>query len=536
MFGKKENWLIIVFIIISGVFSIFLKNGMDWDFANYHLYNPWAFLHNRTGFDVAPAMVNTFQNPFYDLYLYFLIMTFNEQPNVYYFVMGVPFGILLWYFYKINRLVFTEEKNIFIRTVLSLMIGITGFSTIIQIGSPTNEVFNAAAVMYNLYVLLSEIQNKKQNIRQFIWVGLLLGGICGLKATIVVYCAAFFVVMIFYHRYWQRPWAVLICFCLGGLAGFLLTNGYWMYILWQNYGNPVMPFLNKIFKSEYFDSINFRDVRFLPNTWGEWLFYPLYWVYESLNLQHCVAEVYFFDIRFAVLELLLISWLIYFRRRFQLSFQTKFLVVWMLIAYVFWLGMFSIIRYALVLEMLGAVFIVKAVFYFRPRHLNVFYYSVLIIFLYVLVSVKVQSFDLGGGDSSKVIELEEVNLPDNSLLLMYNVPSAFIGPFWIKDKNIRMIGFEQYNGEMMVGSDFLERGKFRELRDQILSEHKGEKLILFRNLPSRGIYPDSKKYPFLKGLYCQEVENNLQPDLLFLCLRPSLAKTVFKSEKGEIIK
>ncbi len=168
-----------------------------------------------------------------------------------------------------------------------------------------------------------------------------------------------------------------------------------MYILWQNYGNPVMPFMNKVFKSDYFDSINFRDVRFLPDTWGEWLFYPLYWVYESLNLRHCIAEVYFFDIRFAVLEVSFLAWLIYFRRKFQLSFLTKFLMVWMLIAYVFWLGMFSIIRYALVLEMLGAIFIVKVIFYFSPRHLNVFYYSVLIIFLYVLVSVKAQSFDLG---------------------------------------------------------------------------------------------------------------------------------------------
>ena len=118
-----------------------------------------------------------------------------------------------------------------------------------------------------------------------------------------------------------------------------------------------------------------------------------------------------------------------------------------------------------------------------------------------------------------MIELEEVNLPDNSLLLMYNVPSAFVGPFGIKDKNIRMIGFEQYNGEMMVGSDFLERGKFRELRDQVLSEHEGEQLILFRNLPTKGIYSDSEKYPFLKGMYCQEVENNLRLVCCFFAWR-----------------
>ena len=537
MIYKKENWLFAVFMLGSGCLSVFLKNGMGWDFANYHLYNPWAFLNNRMDFDIAPAMVNTFLNPLYDLYLYFLIINFNEQPSIYYFIMGIPFGVLLWFFYKINRLIFVGEKNALVRVCLSLAIGITGFSTVVQIGGPTNEVINSTVVMYGLYVLLTELKAERQKVWRLGWAGLLLGGICGLKATIVIYCAAFWVIILLYYKSWQNPVKLISCFCLCGFAGFLITNGYWMWTLWDKYGNPVMPFLNKFFQSEYFDPINFRDSRFLPDTLGKWFFYPFYWLLDSLKLQRSVAEVYFFDIRFAVLELIFICWLVYFRYQFTLSFFTRCLMTWILVAYVFWLGMFSIIRYALVLEMLGAIFIVKMLFYLKPKSLNVFYYSFLFVFLFVLITVRAQSFVLGNiGKQSKVVELEEVNLPDHSLLLLYNVPSAFVGPFWIKDKDIRMIGFEQYNSTMMVGSDFLERGKFKELRDHILGEHKGEKLILFRNLPIRGIYPDSERYPFLKGMYCQKIDNNIQPDLLFLCLPPYLVKSVFKSEKGTIKK
>ncbi len=63
-----------------------------WDFANYHYYNPWAFLNGRVGYDIAPAGLNTYFNPLMDIPLYLMIQYFNDSPNIIYAFQGLYFG------------------------------------------------------------------------------------------------------------------------------------------------------------------------------------------------------------------------------------------------------------------------------------------------------------------------------------------------------------------------------------------------------------------------------------------------------------
>ena len=63
--NKKLMFLILMTLAAS--ISAFLKNENFFDFANYHYYNPWAFLNGRIGYDIAPASFLTFLNPLLDL-------------------------------------------------------------------------------------------------------------------------------------------------------------------------------------------------------------------------------------------------------------------------------------------------------------------------------------------------------------------------------------------------------------------------------------------------------------------------------------
>ncbi len=57
--------------VMCGIFSIELGQDINWDFQNYHLYSPYAFLHGRINFDMAPAGEQSYFNPCMDL-VYFL--------------------------------------------------------------------------------------------------------------------------------------------------------------------------------------------------------------------------------------------------------------------------------------------------------------------------------------------------------------------------------------------------------------------------------------------------------------------------------
>lgn len=45
------------------------QKGLDinWDVQNYHYYNAWAHLHDRYSIDLAPAGMQSFFNPLFDL-------------------------------------------------------------------------------------------------------------------------------------------------------------------------------------------------------------------------------------------------------------------------------------------------------------------------------------------------------------------------------------------------------------------------------------------------------------------------------------
>ncbi len=62
-----------------------------WDTRNYHIYNAYAFLNGRVGFDLAPAMMQSYFNPLLDVPYY--LMAMHWPPRLVGFVMGTMHGL-----------------------------------------------------------------------------------------------------------------------------------------------------------------------------------------------------------------------------------------------------------------------------------------------------------------------------------------------------------------------------------------------------------------------------------------------------------
>ena len=79
----------------------------------------------------------------------------------------------------------------------------------------------------------------------------------------------------------------------------------------------------------------------------------------------------------------------------------------------------------------------------------------------------------------KFVEIEEVKLPENTLLKLYGFPTAVVIPEFSKYAHFRALGYNQYNCEHQKGSDLAERGAFKNMRDKIDKQHAGPKVIVF---------------------------------------------------------
>ena len=516
----KINFDFLVFglLLILGAFlgACFMYEN-KWDFTNYHYYGPWAFLRGRIGYDIAPASVNTYFNPLIDMPFYFMAKYFGDFPQFVSAVWGCFYGVLLFVFYKICVLFLGAGNRLrCLKIALAMLIGGSGYAVFFQISTTTNEIQTAILVLWGFYLLVKGLTCGKTT--SFVFAGFLFGMAMGLKLTAVIYCVSAGVSLIFLFRNMERPLFKISVFAFFGLTGFLLCNGYWMWLMWTHFDNPFFPFANAIFKSEYYVFFNYSDTRFLPKNWIQFIFYPFFWIVHN---ERYVSELTFIDPRFAILWLIAFVWLLLFIcGKTQTSLPNKFLYLFMFMSYVVWLSLFSIIRYLIPVEMLAAVVFVQVLFLLDIKRvwLQILVYPLIVVVIYIMLTV-VQESEIWGSRSNdiKLIDVEDVQIRDNSLIILYNMPLAAVGAHLAeKADNVRLIGTLQYNTIEQKDTDFSDKGKFRKIKDELISSQADNIIALVRLWCSEQCLNKIAQDERLNRMYCRKLKNNLD-ESIFIC-------------------
>lgn len=516
-----KNGLLLLFCLIVGA-AIGAAGRFDflWDFLNYHFHNPWAFLNERAD-DVAPASVNTFFDPLPDLPLWFLIRRFNGFPALVYGIQGLWFGVLLFVFIKFARLAFSGNTAAdYAKTVLAAALAATGQATFFQIGASTNEIQMAVFVTTAFYFSAKWILNPDlQDWKKFAFLGVFFGFGLGMKPTVLPYCAASGSVLIMFRGRLKHPAVFVAAYCFGGLAGGLLSNGWFMLRYWDLYQNPFFPFLNGVFKSGWFDAFNYADGRYRPTAENFW-YYPLSWFKRPYR----IAETLYYDYRFPVFYILLL--LSAFKVKSLKTAPDCWRVYWAfaLTSLTAWYFMFCILRYAVVLEMLAAIPVAAATInaVVRLQNGNVAVRAAVCCFWIVLCGVflttPIHSFPWDKNRAAKYVDIEiPAELPEKFLLKLYGFPTAGVAPVWAASgRDFKIAAYRQLNAVYMAGSDFADRGLFRKKRDAIERENTLPVVIVYR-LPAGKNAAKVLDGVDLSGFSCRELENNLDP-LLNVCL------------------
>ncbi len=244
----KDTLIAILFVITGGFICAINLFDFGWDFVNYHYYNPFAFLNDRMNYDILPAAVNTFFNPLIDIPYYFMLQYLKQSPIILFGIQGIWYGLLLFVFYKFSGLLFdTKTLKGKLLTILSVLIAATGQAVWFQAGSTTNEIQVGFCVFTALYFIFKMVKYpEQQKGYTYLLTGLLLGLILGLKPTCIYICVGTGMALIGCFQYLKHPFRFITLFAIGGLVGFLITNGWWMYRMWNLYDNPFFPFLNLI--------------------------------------------------------------------------------------------------------------------------------------------------------------------------------------------------------------------------------------------------------------------------------------------------
>ena len=358
-------------LLLGGVASLLRGKDTNWDLRNYHFYNPWAWWNDRLYWDYAPAQVQSYYSPLLDV-PFFALVSSHLPAFAITFLMGLPFGAAAWFFYRIARFAVddlqVERKGPALGAIL--LVALTGAAGLSQIGSTMNEWATAALVMAALFLVVRAVR-RDDSLDAWIGgaAGLLCGVATGLKLTAAIYAVALAIAFVMCCRGRPGFGRAAIALMAAMLAGFLVAYGYWGAVMWERFGNPFYPYFNGVFRSAYWEPGSFFDAKFHPPTLARWITLP----FGLAERNRLASEADLRDPRLALLcvfAVVLAASLMREARASRVGFMTalrramppslRLLAVFAGVAYLVWLVVFTIYRYAIPLELTASLLLVLA--------------------------------------------------------------------------------------------------------------------------------------------------------------------------------
>jgi hypothetical protein len=521
---KAWYFCALIMLICGGVGVLSVALGPDnyWDLRYYHLYAPWAYLHDRYLYDVGPAQEQGFLNPTADLLFYGLISSsLNETPRLIAFIMGAMHGINAAVLFAISSHVIRpiQAFDRWTLTAVAWLIGVSGAGFVSLVGTTTNDLTSSLFVLGALLGVLKVAgpRNERAARLGFAGSGLLAGIGIGLKYTSAIYIPGLGAVALLVAIR-RRKVGGLIAFGGGALVGFLAVAGHHMFILWHDFGNPTFPYLNQIFHSPYWEPEAVRDARFLPQDFLQLITYPFYWTTVDTYI---VAEPPFRDWRGAIAYVAMAAGLAAFAVSFvrngyrwaETSTRTcdlDLVFMFVILSYFCWVLGFGYYRYAVPLEMLtGVVTIGVLIRLFEDRRLRI----ISAVMSLILAAATTVYLDWGRGRyGDRYVDVRVPGLPANSVVLIATWdPVAFFIPF--AEPTAQYLGIENNYLELSQDNKLASEVK-RIMRTPgrpkfILSIDEFNASKLNRVLGQFGLR--------LSALPCEPIWSNLEGHALSLC-------------------
>lgn len=369
------RWAMLLVPVLLGLLSVASGQDDGWDMRNYHLYNVHALLGQRLGFDLGAAGFQSYFNPTLDLPYYFL----NQwlPPRAVGFVMGALHGLSFVLVYGIARQLLGRAQPRRLALLLALAsVCVPGFLS--ELGNSMGDNLSALPVLVAIWLLLRRwellLHWTARSALLALGAGLAMGLGAGLKLTNATYAVALCAALLTLPLPW---WQRLRLACLSGVgvvAGMALSAGWWFLRMWQTFGNPLFPQFNNYFHSPLAPETGVIDVFFRPQTWQENLLWPFVFMLNPRRVSEIPLKLAIWPVLYVALAALLAAWLYRRLRRGEaaprLAPRSVFLLVFVAVAYLVWMRMFSIYRYLVPLELLAPLAIWLAWQYVAPRAMH----------------------------------------------------------------------------------------------------------------------------------------------------------------------
>jgi len=346
--------------LLFGVWSLCLGVDGNWDLYNYHLYNPFALLNGKLHADLAPAGFQTYLNPLLDIPYY--VMSRHLPAPLIAFAVGAVHGLTFVLLLRIARkaLAGLPEGD---RNRVPLLLAVAGVLTanfLSELGNTMGDNATALFCLGSLLLVLTHWEGVTNRSRHSVsWIlgaGLVMGLGVGLKLTNAIFAVALCAALLLMPGSLLARVGAAFLFGGGVLLGIAATGGFWLYEMWRTFGNPLFPQFGAIFPNPLALNVMVADDHWLPKGVAEVLLWPFLFSLDS----HRVGQLSIRQIIWPIAYLVFIAWTVVgiarrARRRNAVALdpRAQLVVAFVIFGYLLWMGLFSIYRYLVSVELLA---------------------------------------------------------------------------------------------------------------------------------------------------------------------------------------
>ena len=324
--------------ILLGCLGWALWRGEDvnWDLQNYHLYDAFASLYRRGVRDAAPAGPQSFLNPL--PYMLPYAARGLLSPRAAALAVAASQSVTLMLGWGIAWKVCRRK----LPAVLATLAASTGPVVLIELGTSLADLSLASLPLASILLM-----------RRPLLAGMLTGAAIGMKPTSLFLLPALLAFAAMLQTGGRAAIHTAAWVLAGAVLGDALSDGAWAISLWRQYGSPVFPFMNTLFRSHSAARIDFSDLRFRFQGLRHALAIP----FALAGGSAVTGEMPIRDARLAVAVCFAVPWLVatMLRRPGRPLLRRPLLgalSAYLLIGLSGWLLLCPIERYAAVLEIL----------------------------------------------------------------------------------------------------------------------------------------------------------------------------------------
>jgi hypothetical protein len=362
-------------VVLALACNYLLGKDMAWDTLNYHLYLGFSAFNDRFKQDYFAAGFLAYLNPY--AYAPFYAMVRAGLPAL---VIGSAFAvahsIILWLVFELGVAVCPSKngKTRFLVGICSVALAFMNPVLMQQIGSCFADITTAELALGGWLLLAGAVRAPRNS--KVMYAGLILGAASALKLSNALSAVSAFAMLATLPLDWRGKIRNTFLYGISLGVGFAVVAAPWAFRLAKQFGNPVFPMFNNVFRSPEFTTEPMGNAyRFIPESIGAALWRPFAMI-DPVRMVH--EELSAPDPRYAILVGLAILWLVRWGwrrfRRVPLSPQagnnkpiesTRILAALgcgLAVNWILWLYVSGNSRYALTMACVAAVVIAGMLF------------------------------------------------------------------------------------------------------------------------------------------------------------------------------